>query len=621
MVYRKNPLKYDTLRSLATERLSGRGVAPTAEAFSQQQVHHLLEELEIHQIELELQNEHLNTARAQLEQALNQSNELYDFSPVGSVLIDTEGVITKLNLTGAQLLASERARLLGTRLGLYVTDACRPQFNTMLERARAEHESQSGDLVLQLSGRDTSPVQAKVVWIGATVGWQIAMVDISERRKMEAQLRASEERLTLALSAVGDGVWDWQVVSGEVSVSADFAELLGFSKDELGHQIADLLARVYPTDKPLVMQSFQDCLTGKHNRLQSEHRVHCKDGHWKWVLVRGAVVQRAPDGQALRIIGTQVDVSQKKEAEAALAAALQFQQAVFDSISAQIAVLDEVGTIVQTNAAWRSYAAELQCGESVGRNYLAVLSDLVAQEQPAGQAVAAGFYAVVAGDIPHFHAEEPLQSTCGKHWFTIRIMPVHDAAHRMVVMHEDVTVLKRAELASVALANVDALTGAVSRQHFMSLAEQELARSVRYALPLVVLMLDLDHFKQVNDTYGHQMGDAVLLKFVQTVKDVLRDSDVIGRIGGEEFAVLLPNTTHDGGRALANRIIAEVRASPVQQDGQCVAYSVSIGAGFLSNQASFADLLAECDAALYRAKNAGRDRLEVSWDGSAETPL
>ncbi len=622
MAYRKNPLPYAALRQLAMQRLSGRSEAPVATSVDLQQVQqvqHMLEELEIHQIELELQNEHLATARAQLEQALNQSNVLYDFSPVGSVLIDPEGTVVKLNLPGAQLLASERARLLGCRFGLYVAQAHRHTFNAMLERAKAEHESQTGDLDLQVNHHDPLPVQAKVVWMGAAVGWQIALVDMSERRKMEAQLRASEERLTLALTAVGDGVWDWQVSSGEVLVSDDYATLLGFSTDELGHQMADLIWRVHPDDKPQLMQKLQDCLTGKCDRLRSEHRLRCKDEHWIWVLVRGAVVHRSKDTQALRLIGTQVDVSQKKEAEAALAAALQFQQAVFDSISVQIAVLDLAGTIVQTNEAWRSYASEIHCGESVGKAYLAALADLVAQEQQASQSVAAGLAAVVAGDLPHFHAEEPVQSSCGKRWFTVRITPVHDAARRMVVTHEDVSVLKRAELASLALANVDTLTGALSRQHFMSLADQELARSVRYTLPLVVLMLDLDHFKQVNDTYGHQTGDAVLQGFVRTVKCVLRESDVIGRIGGEEFAVLLPNTTQEGGQALANRIIAEVRSNPVQVDArQRVAYSVSVGAGFLSSQMTFSDLLAQCDAALYRAKNGGRDRLELSWESSAK---
>ena len=147
---------------------------------------------------------------------------------------------------------------------------------------------------------------------------------------------------------------------------------------------------------------------------------------------------------------------------------------------------------------------------------------------------------------------------------------------------------------------------------------QELSRSLRYKLPLVVLMLDLDHFKQVNDSYGHQAGDAVLVGFVQAVKGVLRESDVIGRIGGEEFAVLLPNTTQEGGQALANRIISEVRSTPITTDGHQIAYTVSVGAGSLSTQTTFTQMLAECDKALYRAKGAGRDRLEANWQTPAD---
>jgi diguanylate cyclase (GGDEF)-like protein len=233
--------------------------------------------------------------------------------------------------------------------------------------------------------------------------------------------------------------------------------------------------------------------------------------------------------------------------------------------------------------------------------------------------VATGMAAIAGGDIPYYYLAEPALGCCGNYWFTIKLTPVREAAHRMVVNHEDVSELKRAELASLALANVDALTGAQSRQHFMSLAEQELARSLRYELDLVVLMLDLDHFKQINDSFGHQAGDAVLKGFVRTVKGVLRESDFIGRIGGEEFAVLLPNTTQDGGLALANRIIVEVRLNPQAFNEKSIHYTVSVGAGFLSNQATLTDLLAECDVALYRAKNGGRDRLEASWNPAANT--
>ena len=195
---------------------------------------------------------------------------------------------------------------------------------------------------------------------------------------------------------------------------------------------------------------------------------------------------------------------------------------------------------------------------------------------------------------------------------SMKLTCVHDAARPIVVSHEDVTNLKTAQLASMTLANVDTLTGALSRRNILSLAEQELARSNRYSLPLMVLMLDLDYFKLINDRYGHAAGDVVLQEFVKTVTGVLRESDLIGRLGGEEFVVLLPNTTPEGGRALAQRIIDSVRDSTVEAGGQRIPYTVSVGVGCLAGETNFSALLAQADVALYRAKESGRDRLEVS---------
>ena len=613
MVFRKNPPDIESMRRLATLRLSERGNVPAVADLDIKQVQHLLEELEIHQIELEQQNEQLNTVRAQLEQALNYGNQLYDFSPVGSVLINTDGAITKLNLSGAQLLGAERARLLGSKLGLYVAKAQRAQFNAMLAHARAERESQTGELLLQIDGLLPLSVQAKVVWIGTTMGWQVALIDVSERRRLEAQLRVSEERMTLALSAVGDWVWDWQVGPDELTMSPGYAEMLGFSRKDLGRTASDLMRFVHPDDKPQLTKILQDCISGAAQRYTLEHRVLGKDGSTKWVLARGAVVQRSDDGKASRLVGTLVDISNRKLTEAELLAAAQFQQAVFDSISAQIVVLDHAGCILQTNAAWQNYASQCKYVASLGQDYLALLARNFVVDPASMDALVAGMAAVVAGEALHFRLADPVQCSCGSYWFTIKFTPVHDAANRLVVTHEDVSELKRAELASVALANVDHLTGALSRQHFMNLADQEMARSQRYELPLVVLMLDLDHFKLVNDGYGHAAGDAVLQSFVQTVKSVLREPDVIGRLGGEEFAVLLPNTTQQGGVVLANRILESVRASPVAVGDQRIAYSVSIGAGYLDKQKTFAELLGQCDEALYQAKHAGRDRLQSNW--------
>ena len=619
MGFRRNPLSMDELRELARKRFLGR-TASSAKALSVAEAQHLFEELEIHQIELELQNEHLNTTRMQLESALNQSNEFNDFAPVGIFSLDATGTISKLNLAGASLLGRERARLLGSRLGLFVADADRPQFNALLAQATNSGDVQSGELTFANKGPLVSHVQIKVAALGPAQGWQIILVDITERRLAEEQLRASEERWKLALEAAGDGVWDWNVVTGEQVFSRRFEQLYGFAENEYGHYLDDWVFRIHPDDKSRVINEHQECLSGKTASIFIEFRSQCKDGSWKWVLSRGAVVSRSADGKALRMIGTHVDISKQKLTQEALLVASRFQQAVFDSLTAQIAVLDQTGTVVQTNAAWRQYAvdsgftARACCKE--GR-YLKILGCLTEQDSQTMHSAQTGITAVLAGELPYFQLAQPFFTPLDKRWFSLKVTPVHDGEERLVVSHEDVTQIKTAELTSLTLANRDTLTGALSRRNFFNLAEQEVARSIRYALPLMVLMLDLDHFKVINDRHGHAAGDVILQKFVQTVTGVLRESDLMGRIGGEEFAVLLPNTPLEGGCALAQRIVESVRADPVQVNGHLIAYTVSIGAGCLSSETSFAALLSLADAALYRAKDAGRDRLEV---GPAAAP-
>lgn len=614
MVYRKNPLSMDELRKRARERFLRR-VTDTTTALSLPEAQHLFEDLEIHQIELELQNEHLNLARAQLEAALGESSELYDFAPVGIVSLDLTGSISKLNLAGASLLGGERVRLLGSKFGLYVSAADRPHFNALLEQTKPHGDVQASEMTLEPRGQASTCVQVSVSPLPGNSGWQLILVDITERREAEEELRVSEGRWRLALEAAGDGVWDWSVPTGEVIFSKRFGELFGFRDKEYGHHIEDWSARIHPDDKPRVLTDMQAHLSGAAATYASEYRGQCKDGSWKWVLSRGAVVSWSEAAKPLRMIGTHVDITSKKQAEEALQAAARFQQAVFDSLAAQIAVLDRHGRVIQTNAAWRKYALDNGFSDPIhplGGNYLEILDRMSGHEQKTVEAASAGIASVCAGDAQSFQLAQPFFTPLDQHWFMMKVMPVHDASERVVVSLEDVSELKAAELASLTLANTDMLTGALSRRNFLNLAEQELARSTRYELPLMVLMLDLDHFKHINDRYGHAAGDAVLLGFVMTVKSVLRESDLIGRIGGEEFAVLLPNTNLEGGRALAQRIIESVRTKPVDVAGKSITYTVSVGAGCLSSETSFSALLGVADTALYRAKNSGRDRLEVA---------
>jgi diguanylate cyclase (GGDEF)-like protein len=158
------------------------------------------------------------------------------------------------------------------------------------------------------------------------------------------------------------------------------------------------------------------------------------------------------------------------------------------------------------------------------------------------------------------------------------------------------------------LATTDPLTGASNRRHFRVIAAQEVERAQRHGLPLSVLALDIDHFKRINDRHGHAAGDAALCRFADAVRTLVRISDHFARMGGEEFALLLPQTDGDGACALAERIRAAVAAA-----GAGLAMTVSIGVATVpAGERSVEPALARADEALYRAKATGRDRVVLA---------
>jgi len=161
------------------------------------------------------------------------------------------------------------------------------------------------------------------------------------------------------------------------------------------------------------------------------------------------------------------------------------------------------------------------------------------------------------------------------------------------------------------IANTDQLTGIFNRRYFADLSEKELARSKRYKEVFSLLVLDLDNFKSVNDNYGHHVGDEVLINVAKTCNAQLRTSDALCRIGGEEFAILLPHTKANSALEIAERVRSSVKASRISygQNNQTLTVSVSIGVTeFSEKDSAISDLLLRADKALYQAKRSGRDK-------------
>jgi diguanylate cyclase (GGDEF)-like protein len=199
--------------------------------------------------------------------------------------------------------------------------------------------------------------------------------------------------------------------------------------------------------------------------------------------------------------------------------------------------------------------------------------------------------------------------------FEIRSIPITSPNKqnmgKLVILH-DVTSHQRYVNTLRDLATQDGLTGIANRRHFLESSHKEIERAQRYTTPVSFILIDLDHFKKINDTYGHQAGDAVLQSSVSVFRNALRPSDILGRYGGEEFAVLLPQTLPDDAIKLAERLRGHLEKHVVEYNGQSLHVTASFG---VSGMQSFESedsvnlLIKNADQALYKAKKLGRNRV------------
>lgn len=201
-------------------------------------------------------------------------------------------------------------------------------------------------------------------------------------------------------------------------------------------------------------------------------------------------------------------------------------------------------------------------------------------------------------------------------------VPISQETQYVCILIEDVTdvchyqsQLQKALSDLAHVSRIDCLTQVYNRRHWQESLNQEYTKACRHKKPLSLIMLDLDHFKSVNDTYGHQCGDKVLIEVSHMIKDLLRVEDVFGRYGGEEFVITLPETNLVGASELANRICQKVANTPFSHLGETLNLSVSLGVAELaSDMKSYDDLVTRADDALYQAKADGRNRVCAAKD-------
>jgi len=433
------------------------------------------------------------------------------------------------------------------------------------------------------------------------------------QRADEGTWREEARKLSLAIAGSGTGVWDRNVITGDITYSPGWKALLGYSESELSTRIEDAYTRLHPDDLDYVRAAMQDHFDGKTDSYEVEHRIRCKDGSYKWICSRGKVISRDETGRALRMMGTTTDISAVRAMSDRLKRTADLVVNLTDAVP---------GLVFQCRpaaegGAWFSYvsAGIWDMFELTADDVLASSTAIEQRIHPDDLAAYRASLHNAAAALTPWHLEFrvclPLQ---GVRWRQGDASPRPDVDNG-VVWHgfvTDITDRKRAEFELRELAATDALTTLPNRRHFMSRIAAELTRIKGHGgQGSAVLMCDLDHFKHINDTWGHAIGDGVLQHFANMLRGQLRDTDLVGRIGGEEFAVVLPDTDIDSAHRFAQGVQRQIADTPYSTGGRDIPLTVSIGISALHTKDDDAELaLSRSDRALYYAKQRGRNRIE-----------
>ncbi|MBK8019470.1 MAG: EAL domain-containing protein [Betaproteobacteria bacterium] len=425
--------------------------------------------------------------------------------------------------------------------------------------------------------------------------------DVTQRRREEALIRDAKERLALAIRATGQNLFDVDCRRKRIYLDAGWAGIMGRSPAESETTFDDLLPLVPPEERVPMGDHYIATLKGEIPEYCFEHRVRADSGEYRWILSRAKVVERSEDGTALRLIGTNVDVTERRRAESALRLA----RSAMDSMAEGLVILDSAWRIQSVNPAFTRITG------FAGHEVVGKVSDLwrrhVRNDELASTIVAeicrSGHWDGRVLDRRRDRSTYPAR---------LSVSAIRDDTGRpthFVILFSDVTRQEEDDERVRFLAHHDALTGIANRSLFFDRSEDLIRRAQRHGRKLAVLFVDLDQFKAVNDLLGHHAGDELLREAAKRLQAGLRDLDMVARLGGDEFAVLLEEIDEPSDAAtVATKLLATL-AEPVHIRGHSLKITASIGISCFPDDAGSAEVLVQqADAAMYSAKEEGRNR-------------
>ncbi len=446
---------------------------------------------------------------------------------------------------------------------------------------------------------------------------------IAESRKTLAQ---SEERLQLALIGSNDGFWDLEIQTKKAYFSPRFEEMLGYTPGTLEPHIKSWVSLTHPEDRRKVKNAFRKYQTGKTEEFSLKYRVRTAQNDYRWVYTRGKIVKKDRDGKPLRAAGTQQDISEIKAAEEIL----ERQSLALNQLSDGVLITDLTGTIIEWNNGARNLFG-YDKAETTGKTFGEVMNILSARYS--GEPIA--FTPHEAGKSQEGHTLimplilknikrdmqwsgelEIIAKNGNRIICDVTFVPFTNTESEIVAaigVCRDITERKNQEAKIHHMATHDPLTRLPNRTLIMDRLRIEMNRTKRSHVNMAVMFLDLDQFKSVNDKYGHESGDQLLYQVADRLASVLRDIDTVGRLGGDEFLIILTDIRQRSEvEDIASRIV-DIISIPFYVNDHKVVIHTSIGIRIYSGTNESADaLISEADNIMYQVKNSGKNNYKIS---------
>ena len=419
-------------------------------------------------------------------------------------------------------------------------------------------------------------------------------------------LGKSEERLALALEASELGLWDWNLETDEVHHS-HLESIFGISQEEVKGVLSHLKPRLHPDDLPLLRRALVEHLKGRTDGYCVEYRVRHADGRWRWVEDRGRAVERNAQGQVLRMLGTRRDITARKlvDEQQRLAAT------VFEACGEGIVILDADYLILSVNQAF-SDVTGYRKDEVLGRSVATLISSRETRRQYQLIREQLELHGSWRGELVETRKNGELYPQ----W--LQLNAVQDGRGRVshiVGFFSDLSQRRQTEERLRYLSHYDELTGLANRSLFRERLHTACELARHSDAQMALLHIDLDRFKLLNDSLGHEVADQLLRQMARRLNQSVPEAHTVARLAGDEFAILLDDYGSLSALArTASRLLAKLR-TPMDVAGHELVVSASIGISLLPDNArELAALLSQADMAKQHAKHLGGNTFQFYTD-------